>query len=630
MAMARNVTNYNPFGSNAKSADIRKRPRGIIKKTEISDSRLKRIKDWATLYRRNVQLFAEHYFQITTLHDYQKMMLYEIGAKDEITISASRATAKSWVVGLGAICIAVLYPKSEIIVVSSTKGQAAVILGKIQGFYNDYPNIQREITKITINENNRIVEFVNNSTIKVVALSDNARGIRSTCIIREECNSMKRKDLLDAVIAPMRYVRPAPFRNLPQYKHLSEESKMISISSAGLKQNWWYPYTLQQIVISIFGDKTGIQSKDSTVFMAFDYLTSLEHGIKSPREIASERKSIDLISFQTEYQNIPYGIDENAFFAYEDFDKARVLSQAFYPKRPEEVASGKQKYRMPKVPGEIRLVGVDLASSAARNSDNSSLVCARLIPKRGKGYERQIVYHEICNGVGAPEQALRIRQVMTDFEADTLVMDFRNLGNAIFNIMTGIIHDEVRGVDYPPITVAYHETIAHKYEEYMQQTINPNAIPCIYPIYGTADLNSKMAVVFRDKLKTGMIKLLEQPDEVEKDFAKEIGFKFYTDEVGDWGGRPWLLAPFEQTTQLINEALSLTVYVSGGNFRLVEPKRLTKDRIISLIYLNYYASLLDTELLKGLNDDGMYSAISSMNRSLSNVRTGNRFGRFFR
>lgn len=627
--MARNVTNYNPFGSNAKSADIRKRPRGIIKKTEISDSRLKRIKDWATLYRRNMQLFAEHYFQITTLHDYQKMMLYEIGAKDEITISASRATAKSWVVGLGAICIAVLYPKSEIIVVSSTKGQAAVILGKIQGFYNDYPNIQREITKITINENNRVVEFANNSTIKVVALSDNARGIRSTCIIREECNSMKRKDLLDAVIAPMRYVRPAPFRNLPQYKHLSEESKMISISSAGLKQNWWYTYTLQQIVISVFGDKTGIQSKDSTVFMAFDYLTSLEHGIKSPREIASERKSIDAISFTTEYCNIPYGIDENAFFAYEDFDKARVLTQAFYPKRPEEVASGKQKYRMPKVTGEIRLVGVDLASSAARNSDNSSLVCARLIPKRGKGYERQIVYHEICNGVGAPAQALRIRQVMTDFEADTLVMDFRNLGNAIFNFMTDVIHDEVRGVDYPPITVAYHETIAHKYEEYMQQTINPSAIPCIYPIYGTADLNSKMAVIFRDKLKTNMIKLLAQPDEVEKDFAKEIGFRFYTDEVGDWGGRPWLLAPFEQTTQLINEALSLTVYVSGGNFRLVEPKRLTKDRIISLIYLNYYASLLDTELLKGLNDDDMYSAISSMNRSLSNVRTGNRFGRFF-
>lgn len=71
----------------------------------------------------------------------------------------------------------------------------------------------------------------------------------------------------------------------------------------------------------------------------------------------------------TEYQNLPYGVDENAFFVYEDFDENRVLKKAFYPKRPEEVASGKQRYKMPKQQGEIRLVGVDLASSAAKNSD---------------------------------------------------------------------------------------------------------------------------------------------------------------------------------------------------------------------------------------------------------------------
>ena len=62
---------------------------------------------------------------------------------------------------------------------------------------------------------------------------------------------------------------------------------------------------------------------------------------------------------------------------------------------------------MPKQQGEIRLVGVDLASSAAKGSDNSSFVLGRLIPTR-KGYKRQIVYVETHNGVGAPAQALRI------------------------------------------------------------------------------------------------------------------------------------------------------------------------------------------------------------------------------
>lgn len=629
MKMVRNVTNSNPFGLNATSKDIRRRPRGVIRKTEISDSRIKRIKDWATLYRRNIQLYAKHYFQIDTLYDYQKMMLYEIGTKSETTISASRATAKSWVVGLAALCVGSLYPKSEIIVVSSTKGQAGVIIGKIEGFYNDYPNIQREITKITNNDNNRIVDFINGSKITVVALSDNARGLRSNFIIREECNSMKKKELLDSVIAPMRYVRPAPFRQLPQYTHVVEEAKMVSISSAGLKRNWWYQYTLRQIYIKCFGDKSGILKKEDVCFMAFDYLTSLEHHIKTPREIASERKASDYISFSTEYLNIPYGVSENSFFSFEDFDSSRILKNAFFPKLPSDVASGKQRYVMKKIPGEIRLVGADLASSAAKGSDNTSLTLCRLIPTKNNGYERHIVYCEVHNGVGAPAQALRIRQIMTDFEADMLVMDFRNLGNSIFNIMTDIIHDDVRGVDYPPITVAYHDTIANKYDEYMQQTINPNAIPCIYPIHATAELNSTMSVIFKDKLKTGMVKFLVQPEEVEKDFAKDIGFKFYTNEVGNWGGRPWLLGPYEQTTQLINEALALSVYVVNGNFRLVEPKKSTKDRIISLIYLNYYASLLDTELMKGTEDD-VVSVVSSMNRIMVNHSGNNKFYSIFK
>ena len=47
---------------------------------------------------------------------------------------------------------------------------------------------------------------------------------------------------------------------------------------------------------------------------------------------------------------------------------------------------------------------------------------AKLVPTK-KGYKRQVVYVETHNGVGAPAQALRIRQLMTDFEADMLIMD---------------------------------------------------------------------------------------------------------------------------------------------------------------------------------------------------------------
>lgn len=577
---------------------VRKKPVGVIKQSTISQNRLKRIKDWCTFYRRNLQLFVKHYFQINTLYDYQKMMLYEIGSKSEITICASRATAKSWIVGLAAIAIAVLYPKSEIVVVSSQKKQAGVIIGKIYDFFNEYPNIRNEVKQITNNENKREVEFFNLSKITVVALTDGSRGARATCIIREECNSMRKKELLDAVVSPMKYIRPTPFRAKPEYSHIEEDTRMISISSAGLKQNWWYWYTIQQIYLKCFGDKTGLIKKEDIGFLTFDYITSLEHKIKSAKDIASDKKSFDYITFECEYRNVPYGINENAFFSYDTFESARTIKQAFYPKRLEEYISGKSKYKIKKIPGEKRIIAADLASSAAKNSDNSSYVCARLLPVNGKGYVRNIVYLETHNGVTGPVQALRLRQLMSDFEADILVMDMRNLGSTIFQIMTDVIKDEERGCEYPPITVAYHDTIANKYDEYMQQTLSPNAIPCIYPIHATAELNSIMSVGFKDKLRTGMIKLLVSQDEADKKYHKEIGMKFYSPDTGDWGGRPWLLAPYEQTTQLINEALALTVVVQNGNIKLIEPKKSTKDRIISLIYLNYYASLLDSELLK--------------------------------
>ena len=138
-----------------------------------------------------------------------------------------------------------------------------------------------------------------------------------------------------------------------------------------------------------------------------------------------------------------------------------------------------------------------------------------------------------------------------------------------------------------------------------------------------------MAVTFKDNLKTGKIEFLIQPEEVEKILSKEIGYKFFTGETGDFGGRTWLLAPYEQTSSLINEALALTVYVVNGNFRLVEPKKSTKDRIISLIYLNYYASLLDKELIRGDEDTDYMRAIRSMNRGTLG-RRANKFGNFFR
>jgi len=62
--------------------------------------------------------------------------------------------------------------------------------------------------------------------------------------------------------------------------------------------------------------------------------------------------------------------------------------------------------------------------------------------------------------------------------------------------------------------------------------------------------------------------------------------------------KTFLLHPYVQTKLFINECISLSMVLSGGNIKLVEPSGARKDRYTAVSYANYFASLLDQELLK--------------------------------
>ena len=80
---------------------------------------------------------------------------------------------KTWLLAVLACARAVLYPNSEIVVVSSTKEQAGIIVSdKIENLVSNHPNLAREISKITTNMNKWAVDFHNGSIIKVVASRD--------------------------------------------------------------------------------------------------------------------------------------------------------------------------------------------------------------------------------------------------------------------------------------------------------------------------------------------------------------------------------------------------------------------------------------------------------------------------
>jgi len=68
-----------------------------------------------------------------------------------------------------------------------------------------------------------------------------------------------------------------------------------------------------------------------------------------------------------------------------------------------------------------------------------------------------------------------------------------------------------------------------------------------------------------------------------------------------------------QTSLFINESIALEMMLQNGLIKLIEPPGARKDRYTSVSYLNYYVSLMDTQLLKEKysgNDDEEFLSLS--------------------
>lgn len=174
--MGRSYVKYeNNFKKYAGHSNQFKAPKSMIKEKDMTEQKRENLIDWNTYYRRNIHRFIQHYFGVQ-LYWYQVIWIYFMSISEAFVAIACRAAAKSWLIGLFALAIGVLYPSSEIVVVSSTKKQAGIILGKIARLKMDYPNIAREIADFNNTENNRSCILHNGSTIKVVACNEGGRG----------------------------------------------------------------------------------------------------------------------------------------------------------------------------------------------------------------------------------------------------------------------------------------------------------------------------------------------------------------------------------------------------------------------------------------------------------------------
>jgi len=396
------------------------------------------------------------------------------------------------------LCLCVLYPGIRVVTCSRTMKQGGLIIGKIDELRRKHPNVAREIRKLTNNPNDSSILFQNGSTVLAVPSSDSARGNRANYIIIEESRLVPR-EILEKVIKPMLEVRTPPYRTLPQYMNepsLKEEGIISYITSAGYKAEYWYDMVRTCIRRMASGD-------ESANFLAFDYLITLFHNIKTESMIKNEMSDMDAQTIQMEYLNIPSGASGKSYFKTSFFP--RKIKRAFYPQKDDTYSQKKNPYAIGKVEGELRFVTADIATRANKSNDNSAIGCIRLMPILGRGYERSLVYMESHKGKDVGVQAKRIKEIFFDFEADYLVIDLQNAGIGVFNSLTEpTIYDE-RNVTLDPLGVVNElfdfvpENVRNDLTANHTRSLNPR--PVIFPISASAELNSQIASAFRISLQ---------------------------------------------------------------------------------------------------------------------------------
>ncbi len=560
---------------------------------------------WVTFFRRNLHRFAMDYLGLK-LHLYQIIMLYLMGVNQFIVVIASRASAKSFIIALYACCRCILYPGSWIVLSSATKGQSKLLVSeKIQKeLMNLSPALRKEILKIKDNQNEVIVYFRNHSTITVVPASENGRGYRSNVIVREEFRQIK-KYVDDSILSPFQVIRQVPYLKDDYYANVSElqeEPVDIYISSSWFDngQNWMWGIVDQAYDEMLKGK--------ASCLLAFDESIALMHKIKTMRYFQTEKKKQDPITWQLEFLNTRLKENRFAFFTYSMLQQNQRAKRPFYPRTLLDFKAGrKNPYDIPKQNGEIRIVACDMAFVENKKNDNSIFSCMRLLPEYttysresssdieiDNGYRRIVSYLESVQGGDVTRQAIRIRQLFEDFGADYIVLDMRNAGIAIYDLLAKVMYDEERGVEYSPLSCMNDDAVANRIKI-------EGALPCIFVVNATQKLNSDIALDFRRVLDSNKIDLLITFEQASEEFLPNV--KEYVGAL-DATTQVFYESPFLETQALISETTDL-VYEKKeqtGAIVIHEQGANRKDRYTSCSYGSYFASLLEKDLISR-NDD---------------------------
>ena len=523
---------------------------------------------------------------------FQQMFVVLFFRFSYLMVIASRGMGKTQVMAAALCAWCILYPGTRVVIAAGVRDQMTNFVKKIiEEFYPNSINLRNEIKDFQAVHQNCYIQFKNGSIIRGVSAKESSRSNRANIIICDEFVKIK-QNIINTVIRRFKSAERRPeFFDLPKYTDKNsvpksadwqqidkEPNKEIYISSAYYK--WHYAWGKFQTFVK------SMLKGESYCACGFPYQLPVSEGYYPIEQIREEMQEDDFddISFSMEMESLFFGESANAFFSFKDLNDQRKIPQPLYPKPYYDIlGDSKIKYKE-KVNGEIRLLSCDIATQGGIKNDATAITLLQMVPSPSGQYYRNIVYMETIEGGHGQDQAVRIRQLYDDLDADYVIVDTNGVGMSIYDQLVQDQADQSRNTIYEAWSCINDEQMAAR-------SRNPEAPRVIYSIKATAQMNNDNAVALRDALRRGKLRML----------------------INDVNGSEWLNslrafnqlnvedqvlfeAPFKHITAFVNETVNLDYEIVNGKIKVKEQSGRRKDRYSSVSYANYIAGVLERKI----------------------------------
>lgn len=451
------------------------------------------------------------------------------------------------------VALAILYPHTPIGVVSATAQQATIVLRKIQGFIDIYPAILPNINitgrePVICTKDKGIVRFKNGSKIESYSTS-NIIGERNKIICADEIWRISEDVLKQNVLPTGNYTREI----CVQLGYDDFETKVISFTSASRKSNYFYKDFCRVYNNMVSGD-------NKSFACALDYRSAIRVGITKPAYFDEQRKVLPETIFASEYGSYFQGDDANAVFPYDLTDGCRKLK--------------KVEYSMPRGSTADYYLGIDIATSAAKGSDNAVISVLKTTTKDDGTILRQLIFMRSFNGLRLDELAEEVRRTYIRFpNIRKVIYDARGIGDSFPAFFSEPYVDPDTEKEYPAWG--------------LDSEPNYHSEPMLYAFKANVQLNQELVSCLRVAIEQNKLTI-----PIDSRLTDEILTE------GSAGLKKEEIAIYYEADAAQAELSTIVAHVSNASSNVIFSTQLStqhKDRFSSLAMVNWYVEMGERE-----------------------------------